>query len=106
MKGNHILSSLSYFSYFFAPVILPLIIYLIAEEKVKCHAKKAVRIQLIPCVIILIAIAIINSITRLSSLSENTIVIVTIGTFAIAFIIISYYLILTIVKGIKVLKEI
>ncbi|PDY44179.1 MULTISPECIES: DUF4870 domain-containing protein [Bacillus] len=106
MKGNHILSSLSYFSYFFAPVILPLIIYLIAEEKVKCHAKKAVRIQLIPCVIILIAIAIINSITRLSSLSENTIVIVTIGTFAIAFIIISYYLILTIVKGIKVLKEV
>ncbi|PEM47424.1 DUF4870 domain-containing protein [Bacillus toyonensis] len=105
MKGNHILSSLSYFSYFFAPIILPLIIYLIAEEKVKYHAKKALWIQLIPCVTILIAIAIISSVTRLSVLSENTIAIVTIGIFAIAFIITSYYLILTIVKGIKVLKE-
>nr|WP_255294463.1 DUF4870 domain-containing protein [Bacillus cereus] len=96
---------MSYFSYFFAPIILPLIIYLIAEEKVKYHAKKALWIQLIPCVTILIAIAITSIVTRLSVLSENTIAIVTIGIFAIAFIITSYYLILAIVKGIKVLKE-
>ncbi|PEU16089.1 DUF4870 domain-containing protein [Bacillus sp. AFS019443] len=104
MKGNNILSSLSYFSIFFAPFLLPLIIYFVAEEKVKYHAKKALWTHIIPCVTIIISIAIFGIIDS-STLNENTIKIVAVGTFAITFIMNCYYLILNIVKGIKVLKE-
>ncbi|AIK38460.1 MULTISPECIES: DUF4870 domain-containing protein [Bacillus] len=105
MKGNNILSSLSYISIFFAPILVPIIIYFVAEEEVKYHAKKALWTHLIPCVTVIIGLA-ISGVVGFSTLSENAIgIALLIGTFAIAFILSIYYFIWNIVKGIKVLKE-
>ena len=42
MDNNRVLSSLCYFSIFFAGFILPLIVYFVAtEQEVKSHAKRA-----------------------------------------------------------------
>ncbi|HDR7795260.1 TPA: DUF4870 domain-containing protein, partial [Bacillus luti] len=40
MKGNNILLSLCYFSIFFVPFLLPIIVYFIAEDGVKFHVKR------------------------------------------------------------------
>ncbi|KEK24027.1 DUF4870 domain-containing protein [Bacillus gaemokensis] len=105
MKGNNVLSSLSYFSIFFAPFLLPIIIYFVAEEEVKCHAKKALWTHLIPYVTIFIGFLVSGALS-FSTLTENTIGISLIGTFVIAFAASIYYFIWNIVKGVKVLKEI
>ncbi|WP_243526244.1 DUF4870 domain-containing protein [Bacillus pseudomycoides] len=104
MKGNNILSSLSYFSIFFAPILLPIIIYFVAEEEVKYHAKKALWTHLIPCVTVIIGLA-ISGVVQFSTLSESAVGIALLGTIAIAFILSIYYFIWNIVKGIKVLKK-
>ncbi|MBO1626098.1 DUF4870 domain-containing protein [Bacillus arachidis] len=104
MKGNNILSSLSYFSIFFAPILVPIIIYFIAEKEVKYHAKKALWTHLIPCVTVIIGLA-LTGVVQFSILSENAVGIALLGTVAIAFILSIYYFIWNIVKGIKVLKE-
>ncbi|PEE40966.1 DUF4870 domain-containing protein [Bacillus pseudomycoides] len=104
MEGNNILSSLSYFSIFFAPLLFQIIIYFVAEEEVKYHAKKALWTHLIPYVTIIIGLTISGAL-GFSSINENAIGIAVIVTFAIAFIINIYYFIWNIVKGVKVLKE-
>ncbi|PEB54074.1 DUF4870 domain-containing protein [Bacillus pseudomycoides] len=105
MKANNILSSLSYFSIFFAPFLLPIIIYFVAEEEVKYHAKKALWTHLIPFVTLIIGLAISGAV-GFSTLGENALGIAVIGTFVIAFILSIYYFIWNIVKGIRVLKEV
>ncbi|MGG0188230.1 DUF4870 domain-containing protein, partial [Bacillus rhizoplanae] len=52
MKSNNILSSLCYFSIFFAPFLFPIIVFFIAEGDVKYHAKKALWTHIIPFIIL------------------------------------------------------
>ncbi|PES61568.1 DUF4870 domain-containing protein [Bacillus cereus] len=105
MKGNNILSSLNYFSIFFAPFLFPIITYIVAEEEVKHHAKKALWTHLIPLVTAIIGLAISGTI-GISSSSANAIEIGVSVTVVIAFIVNIYYFIWNVVKGIKVLKEV
>lgn len=49
MQTRHILAALSYFSIFFAGVIVPLVIWLVANDRyVKKHASKALFSHIIP----------------------------------------------------------
>ncbi|EMA6344160.1 DUF4870 domain-containing protein [Bacillus cytotoxicus] len=105
MNGNHILASLSYFSIFFAPFLLPIIIYFVAEEEVKYHAKKALWTHFIPYVVVIIGF-VISGAFGLSSANDGAVGIAVIATFVIAGIISIYYFIWNIVKGIQVLKAI
>ncbi|PGZ94151.1 DUF4870 domain-containing protein [Bacillus pseudomycoides] len=105
MKGNNILSSLNYFSIFFAPFLFPIITYFVVEKEVKYHAKKALWTHLIPLVTVIIGLAISVAI-GFSSLSENGLGIAVSVTMIIALIINIYYFIWNVVKGIKVLKEV
>ncbi|MFY0145004.1 DUF4870 domain-containing protein [Bacillus cytotoxicus] len=105
MNGNHILASLSYFSIFFAPFLLPIIIYFVAEEEVKYHAKKALWTHFIPYVVVFIGF-VMSSVFGLSSANNGAVGIVVIATFVIAGIVSIYYFIWNIVKGIQVLKSI
>jgi cytochrome c biogenesis factor len=104
MKGNNILSSLSYFSIFFAPFLLPIIIYFVAEEDVKYHAKKALMIHFIPYIAIIVSFGITLALAS-NSMNEQLNTVVAIGVFTIAGIISIYYFIWNIVKGVKVLKK-
>ena len=57
MKGNNILSSLYYFS-IFCTILLPIIVYFVAEDEVKYHAKKAFWSHIFPYAILFGGLAI------------------------------------------------
>lgn len=51
MKDNRLLSALSYLSVFFAPFIVPIIVFLASkDDEVRDHSKKALISHLIPFV--------------------------------------------------------
>ncbi|ARF13751.1 MULTISPECIES: hypothetical protein [Sporosarcina] len=54
MSNSKLLSSLSYFSVFFAPLLLPIIIYFVADEfEVRRHAKKAFVSHIVPMALLI-----------------------------------------------------
>ncbi|MDW0110851.1 DUF4870 domain-containing protein [Sporosarcina aquimarina] len=56
MDQTRLLSSLSYFSVFFAPLLLPFIVWLVADnQKVKYHSKRALISHLIPTILLVAA---------------------------------------------------
>ncbi|PFA25142.1 MULTISPECIES: DUF4870 domain-containing protein [Bacillus cereus group] len=103
MKGNNILSSLCYLSIFFAPFIFPIIVYFIAEDDVKYHAKKALWTHVFPFVILFGGLA-LSGVFGLSfgeSASVGIGMVITYVTFAVVGI---YYFVWNIVKGVRVLR--
>lgn len=105
MKGNNILSSLCYFSIFFAPFLLPIIVYFIGEDDVKYHAKKALWTHIIPYAILFGGLAVSGAfgISMGESTSVGFGIITTYVIFAIVGI---YYFVWNIVKGVRVLKTV
>ncbi|MBD7908619.1 DUF4870 domain-containing protein [Sporosarcina gallistercoris] len=56
MDNSKLLSSLSYFSVFFAPLLLPFIVWMVADNQdVKHHSKRALISHLIPTVLLVAA---------------------------------------------------
>ncbi|WP_019243020.1 MULTISPECIES: DUF4870 domain-containing protein [Bacillus] len=53
METNKVISALSYFSVFFAPLIVPIIIYFVSDDSfVKKHAKSSLISHIIPALYI------------------------------------------------------
>lgn len=104
MKGSHILSSLCYLSVFFAPFLLPIIVYFVGDHAVKVHAKKALWTHLIPYVTLVIGLVVSGTI-GLNQGTETAVGFSIIATYAITAIVMIYYFIWNIVKGVKVLNE-
>lgn len=102
MKGNNILSSLCYFSIFFAPFLFPLIVYFMASKEVKVHAKKSLWLHLFPYIILVVGLA--GSGWRGISGWDQ----IGIG-FAVTYVIFIitgvYFFFWNIVKGIKILTD-
>ncbi len=66
MPNNKILAALCYFSVFFAPLLLPVIVYFITDDReIKFHAKRSLVSHLIP-VVLLVAGFIIFSFSMFS----------------------------------------
>src|SRR5699024_315459 len=102
MEGNKILSSLCYFSIFFAPFLFPIIVYFVTEEDVKVHAKRALWSHLIPLLILFLGVFGFG-IMGLNGWSQFVIAIIIV---CIVFGILSlYYFFLNIIQGIKVLTD-
>ncbi|MEN1966716.1 DUF4870 domain-containing protein [Lentibacillus sp. N15] len=95
-----ILSSLNYFSIFFAPFLFPLIVYFVAADKeVTYHAKRALISHIIPFIVILLAIIIGAVFSMSNSIGLATGTIVTgLLTAGILYIV---YLIWNIIQGLK-----
>ncbi|REB05297.1 DUF4870 domain-containing protein [Sporosarcina sp. BI001-red] len=56
LDNSKLLSSLSYFSVFFAPLLLPFIVWMVADNRdVKRHSKRALVSHLIPTVLLVAA---------------------------------------------------
>ncbi|WP_338753163.1 DUF4870 domain-containing protein [Bacillus sp. FJAT-52991] len=102
MRANKILSSLCYFSIFFAPFLFPVIVYFIASGEVKNHAKRAFWTHLIPYVL-LIAGILFSGVLGLGAQGEMTAGIGIIMTYIVFALIGLYFFIWNIVRGIKVL---
>lgn len=57
METRHILAALSYFSIFFAGVIVPLVIWLVADDRyVKKHASQALFSHIVPYILLVVVI--------------------------------------------------
>ncbi|MYL40681.1 MULTISPECIES: DUF4870 domain-containing protein [Virgibacillus] len=95
MKAEKLLSSLCYFSIFFAPFLFPIIIYVLTSGIVRHHAGKSLWIHLVPYLSFFIGIGVLvlNGGNQMSSL-------IIICIFTVIGV---YYLILNFVRGIKVL---
>ncbi|MFB7142079.1 DUF4870 domain-containing protein [Gottfriedia sp. NPDC056225] len=101
METNKILSSLCYFSIFFAPFLLPIIVYFVAkDQQIKSHSKRALFSHILPflTIIILGAISIFTFNTMGDGVSYTII-----GGFILVCIVNLVVFIWNIVQGIKVL---
>ena len=102
MKGNNILSSLCYFS-IFCTILLPIIVYFVAEDEVKYHAKKAFWSHVFPYAILFGGLAVSGMYGLGFNQSDGAGIGMAI-TYAVFILVGIYYFIWNIVKGIKVLK--
>ena len=102
MEGNKILSSLCYFSIFFAPFLFPIIVYFVTEEDVKVHAKRALWSHLIPLLVLFFGILGFG-LMGVNGWSQFGIAIIIV---CIVFGILAlYYFFWNIIQGIKVLMN-
>ncbi|WP_019422404.1 DUF4870 domain-containing protein [Paenibacillus sp. OSY-SE] len=96
MSTRYILSSLSYFSIFFAGFILPLVIWLVASDPyIKHHAGRALFSHIIPYAFIVLAI--ISLITAQFLLSIGFVIIM--GAASL------FIFIWNVIMGVRVLRE-
>ncbi|GIP61455.1 membrane protein [Virgibacillus pantothenticus] len=104
MKPNNILSSLCYFSVFFAPFLFPIIVYFLADTNVKQHAKRALGMHLVPFITIvgLIIAFVTAGVSNMNETISGGLILIT-GILAV--IINIYYFILNLISGVKVLNE-
>ncbi|MEE6453076.1 DUF4870 domain-containing protein [Gottfriedia acidiceleris] len=101
METNKILSSLCYFSVFFAPFLFPIIVYFIAkDQQLKSHSKRAFFSHILPFLTIII-LAIISLFT-FNTIGDGA-GFALIGGFILALIVNLIVFIWNIVQGIKVL---
>ena len=103
MDTNKILSSLSYFSIFFAGFLFPLVVFFVTDDKrVKYHAKKAFLSHLLP----LVSIPIVFLAAAIDGFWDVGWMQIFFVIAIIAAVILNFgVLIWNIVKGVKVLKE-
>ncbi|WP_341300471.1 DUF4870 domain-containing protein [Lysinibacillus sp. FSL H8-0500] len=106
MENPKILSAFSYLSIFFAPFIVPLIVYLVAKDHdVKSHAIRALISHLIPVLFgILFFIVFIFSTFSLDPASGNTFLIIWLVSFAIYTIVSIGIVIWNIVQAVRVIR--
>ncbi|EMA6342293.1 DUF4870 domain-containing protein [Bacillus cytotoxicus] len=105
MNGNKILAALSYWSVFFAPILFPIIIWIIGENETKIHAKKALWTHIIPGIAAFLGMIIVGMLGIGSNQPDITLGIGAIIIVGICGIISIYFFIWNIVKGIQVLKS-
>jgi len=104
MESNKILSALSYFSIFFAGIIVPIVMLCVSGDKeVKSHAKKALISHLIP--LIPVPFIIIAALTDVLALHQGDLPILFFISIAISIILSLVIMIWNIVKGIQVLSK-
>lgn len=108
MNDHRLLSALSYFSIFFAPFLLPLIIFFASSnELVKKHTKRAMLSHIIPVVagiIVFIIFIIITNVRSLDNVSGDSIFFIWIIVMIIYAIVSLGITIWNVVQGIRVLQ--
>ncbi|MDC2865678.1 MULTISPECIES: DUF4870 domain-containing protein [unclassified Bacillus (in: firmicutes)] len=104
MNGNKILAALSYFSVLFAPILFPVIVWIVGDYETRSHAKRALWTHLIPGISTIIGLAVLGIMSFGFNQPGATLGIGALITVCICGLISLYYFIWNIVKGIKVLK--
>ncbi|PEA53709.1 hypothetical protein CON64_16770 [Bacillus pseudomycoides] len=104
MNGNKILSALSYFSVLFAPILFPLIVWIVGDYETRSHAKRALWTHILPGIATFIGLAVLGVMDVGLKQPDTTLAIGSVIVVCICALISLYYFIWNIVKGIKVLK--
>lgn len=104
-QTNKLLASLNYFSVFFAPFLLPIVMYFVVDHReVKEHAKKALLSHIIPFISLLgVIVLFLFSIGATSS--QEGMLFASFGGFLLVGLINIIVVIWNIVKGIKLLVK-
>ncbi|MGD6794268.1 DUF4870 domain-containing protein [Metabacillus indicus] len=106
MNTNKLLSSLCYFSIFFAPFLFPIIVYFIADERdVKQHAKKSLFSHLVPLLTLILPFFMMLFAGLAGSPEALAVGIVIFGFILIGIVNIAVF-VYNIVQGIKILKTV
>ena len=101
-SSSKVLSSLSYFSIFFAPFLLPVLVYVLSkEEDVKHHAKRALVSHIVPLFVIIFGIGfgVVLGLSVVDTYSMGT-VIISYVTGGLLYVIFFDW---NIIQGIKIL---
>jgi len=105
MSLEKVLSSLCYFSTFFAPFIFPIIVYFVVKEHVtKYHAKRAFLSHLIPFLSIILIIG-AAAISAWLNHSFETSGVIFVTCFVLSGLLNLIVLIWNVVQGIKILTN-
>lgn len=107
METNKILSALCYFSIFFAPIILPIVVWIVGDEESKRHAQKAFWSHIIPVLTVILAffvVSVVGFTQFLQSDQEIAFVITMMVAGFICFLVSVFYFIWNIVQGVKILS--
>ena len=99
-QSERLLSALSYFSVFFAPIIFPIVIWILADKPVSTHAKKSLIFHILPYFLMIIGSAILGYSGMVSSTALSVILLI-IGFLALIGAI--YFVIYNLYCGIKIL---
>ncbi|MGN4127459.1 DUF4870 domain-containing protein [Lysinibacillus sphaericus] len=110
MENQKILSAFSYLSIFFAPFIVPLIVYFVSKEhEVKRHSIRALISHLIPFLfgIIFFIVFVFSSMSMTTfepDASGNTFIIIWFAAFAIYLLVSLGIVIWNIVQAVRVIR--
>ncbi|SOB99950.1 hypothetical protein SAMN05880501_102296 [Ureibacillus xyleni] len=108
MDNNKIISALCYISLLFAPFLLPLIVYFVVNnDEVKYHAKRAFISHLIPVAIgmLLGLFGLLGVFSVYSADTMNGFVIILFAFMALYFLITVILMIWNLIQAVKVLKS-
>ncbi|WP_279525872.1 DUF4870 domain-containing protein [Staphylococcus gallinarum] len=101
-QSEKLLAALSYFSVFFAPILFPIIVWILANKPVSTHAKKSLAYHILPYILMFIGAGLIGLTESTPSQGLSiTFIVITV----IAFIGAVYYVIYNLYCGIKVLLK-
>lgn len=101
-QSEKILAALSYFSVFFAPIIFPIVVWILADKPVSTHAKKSLLFHLLPYILIVISSVIIGGIGSITSQALYVILMILAALGAFAAI---YFVIYNLLCGIRILLK-
>ncbi|MBD1381429.1 DUF4870 domain-containing protein [Metabacillus arenae] len=105
MTTNKVISSLCYFSVFFAPFLFPLVVYFVVDEKqVKNDAKSSFLSHIVPIISIIVLMVVPILIASFLNGPEGLIVGSIIVVYVLVVIINIAVIVWNVIKGIKVLK--
>ncbi|MEO4055424.1 DUF4870 domain-containing protein [Solibacillus sp. CAU 1738] len=106
MDNNKVLSALNYFSVFFAPFIVPVIIWIVVQdEEVKRHAKRALLSHIIPVILgFFFVIYFIFGLSFGGYQGDDNLIFFSIGGMLLYGLIYLALIIWNIVQGIKVMR--
>lgn len=102
-QGERVLAALSYFSIFFAPIILPIFIWIFADRPTSSHAAKSLVYHIITYIGPILLILSIGFGGILVNNSETITSVIMITVAIILFIITIWYTVKNIYRGVKVL---
>ncbi|WP_096437346.1 helix-turn-helix transcriptional regulator [Alteribacter populi] len=103
ISNRRLLSSLNYFSIFFAPFLLPFITICVGEKDIKGHGKRAFISHSIPVVIYVMMMIVFYLSAYLTGADQPNSILVIFGATSLAVTTISV-VIWNVIQGIKVLK--
>lgn len=101
-QSEKILAALSYFSVFFAPIIFPILVWILAGKPISTHAKKSLLFHLLSYILIIISSVLLGFTGSVTSQALYIVLMILAVLGAFGSI---YFVIYNLLFGIKILLK-